>query len=213
MRKFLFAAWILASTTGANAGLIGSPEVTYPTVAGSPAGYTVYDIKINFDGQLFGQQMVVELTSGNIFQNTFGGNTAPNDALLSLPGFETLRSDSFVTIGGPTSSTSQNVLVVGGSTELGKNGPLKFDTTGVNIAWAPAPGVVVNGGIDFLIARLTLSNDAKGSILFFSSSGTGAVAVPAGTIAGGNMYFIVPEPTTSVLAGLALVGVAARRRV
>ncbi len=214
MRKFLFAALILASTTVANAALIGDPTVSQRTVAGTPAGHTVNALNIDFDAQLFGQQLVVELTSGSIFQQaTFGTETAPTDALI--PVFADVASDTFVTMGGFTSGTSSSVLVVGGSTEIpGKNGPKKFDTAGINIAWAPAPGVVIPNGANFPVAQVTLSNDANGSAFFFHSSGT-ASGIYEGTITNGVLSFVpaIPEPTTCVLAGLALVGVAARRRV
>lgn len=213
MRKFLFAALILASTTVANAALIGSPTVANPVVAGAPAGHTVNDILIDFDGQLFGQQMVLTLSSGAIYQDAFGSNTAPNPALI--PVFPALAADSFVTIGGTTSASSQSTLVVGGSTELGMNAALKFDTAGINIAWAPSPGVVVNGGTDYLIARITLSNTANGDVFLFSNASGQGTVVPAGTVTNGVIAFEprIPEPTTCVLAGLALVGAAARRRV
>lgn len=211
MRKFLFAALILASTTVANAAIIGSPEVSQRSLAGTPANTVVNALTINFDQQLFGQQLVVELTSGTVFQQaTFGTETAPTDALI--PVFADVASDSFVTMGGFTSGTSQSVLVVGGSTEIpGKNGPKKFDTAGVNIAWAPAPGVVIPNGTNFPVAQISLSNNANGSVFLFSNAG-GNGLVYEGTVTNGVISF-VPEPTTCVLAGLALVGTAARRRV
>lgn len=213
-RQIAFAVVLSTIATGlAQAGIIGTPKVTYPTVQGSPAGYTVNDIRIDFTGQLFGQQMVVELTSGSIYQDGFGGETPPGAALI--PVFPSLAADSFVTIGGFNSATTSSVLVIGGSTELGKNGPRKFDTQGVNIAWAPAPGVVINGGDDFPIARLTFSNDADGWIYLFSNAG-GVGAVSQSTIRGGAIGFPdpnnpFPEPSAVVLVGIALFTGAIRR--
>ncbi|WP_197529387.1 PEP-CTERM sorting domain-containing protein [Botrimarina mediterranea] len=196
---------LLFVTSATNAALLTSPQWRSAIVPGTPAGYTVWDLYISFDEQLFGQQMVVELTSGSIYQNaSFGTETAPTDALIPI--FPEVASDSFVTMGGFTSGTSSSVLVVGGSTEIaGKNGPKKFDTQGVNIAWAPAPGVVINGGDDFPVARLTFSNDARGTIYFFSNAGG------TGQIFEGQVPPL-PEPTTAALVGLGLLAAATRRR-
>ena len=138
--KFACLVLLLLATSSVGNAATLSHNVTVPTVAGTPAGYKVNDLTIGFTGQLFGQQMVVELTSGSIYQNApFGTETAPIDALIPI--FPEVASDTFVTIGGFTRATSSSVLVVGGSTELpGLAGPKKFDTAGINIAWAPAPG-------------------------------------------------------------------------
>jgi len=210
MRKFLFAALILASTTVANAALIGAPTVVQRTLVGAPANTVTNGIQISFDQQLFGQQMVLELTSGSVFQQAaFGTETAPTDALI--PVFADVAADTFVTVGGYTSGTSSSALVVGGSTEIpGKGGPKKFDTAGINIAWAPAPGVVINSGNNFPIAQVTLSNNANGTAWLFSNSGGTGQTFQLPVI---NGVIGIPEPTTCVLAGLALVGAAARRRV
>ncbi|QDV75927.1 PEP-CTERM sorting domain-containing protein [Botrimarina mediterranea] len=211
MRKILLAALFTVTATVANAAIIGGgPQVVQRTVGGAPAGTVVNAIQISFDEQLFGQQMVVQLDSGSIFQQaTFGGETAPNDALIGA--FPDVEADTFVSIGGLTLNTSSSTLVVGGSTELGMNGPKQIDTAGINIAWAPSPGVVIPSGTDFPIAQVTLSGDANGSVFLFSNSG-GTGQIFEGSVRNGVVSFI-PEPTTCVLAGLALVGFAARRRV
>lgn len=208
-RALLTSLVMAAAASTSHAAIIGSPKLVPRIVAGTPAGFTVYDLSINFTDQLFGQQLVVELTSGSIFQQTpFGTDTAPTDALI--PVFPDVAWDSFVTMGGYTSGTSSSVLVVGGSTEVpGKNGPKKFDTQGINIAWAPAPGVVINSGTDFTVAQLTFSNDARGTIYFFSNAG-GTGQIFQGSVPD---FYIFPEPTAAALVGLGLVAAAIRRRI
>ncbi|QDV74586.1 hypothetical protein Spa11_27920 [Botrimarina mediterranea] len=206
---------LIATSSVGNAATL-SQNVTFPTVAGTPAGYKVNDLSIDFTGQLFGQQMVVELTSGSIYQNaSFGAETAPNDALIPI--FPEVASDTFVTIGGFTRNTSSSVLVVGGSTELaGFAGPKKFDTAGINIAWAPAPGVVINGGNDFPIARITLSDNANGTVHLFSNSG-GQGVVWSRQIIQGNLFGLIdppdpdpifPEPSSAMLTWFLLFACA-----
>ncbi len=138
---------------------------------------TTNDIHIDFTGNLRGQQMVLTLTGGTIFQQaTFGGNTAPNGALFGA--FADVEYDTFVTIGGLRSDgakppASQDILVVGGAVDLVPGSALKFDTSGLNVAWAPVPGVDVNGGTDYVTSRITLSNDAVGSLQYFGSTAAG----------------------------------------
>src|SRR5688572_5175548 len=62
-------------------------------------GYTTNDIVIDFDGVLRGQQMILNLSAGQIFQQVaFGTDTAPNGALI--PVFPDVEWDTFVTVGG-----------------------------------------------------------------------------------------------------------------
>lgn len=217
--KFVCVTLLLIATSSIGNAATLFPNVTFPTVAWTPAGYKVNDLSIDFTGQLFGQQMVVELTSGSIYQNaSFGSETAPTDALIPI--FPEVASDTFVTIGGFTRNTSSSVLVVGGSTELpALAGPKKFDTAGINIAWAPAPGVVINGGNNFPIARITLSDNANGTFHLFSNSG-GQGVVWSRQIIQGNLFGLIdppdpdpvfPEPSAAMLAGLLMTTCAMRR--
>lgn len=207
MRIALVTALLFSIATVADGALIGIPHLYRQTVPGTPSGYAVYDLTIDFEGQLFGQQMVLALSRGSIYQEpTFGGDTAPNSVIF--PFAPEVAADTFVTMGGFTIQTSEDTLVVGGSTELGLNGPKQIDTQGINIAWAPAPGVVIDGGVGFPIARITLSYGSEGRLYFFSNSGgvgshfTGLlVRVP------------MPEPSTGVLAALSLAACFCCRRV
>ena len=139
---------LAVASIGPLAAQAGSLQLylAHSTPAGVPAGYGVTDISIDFTDTanppgLRGQQLIVTLTHGSIFQHPFGSNTAPNAALIAA--FSDLAFDTFVTMGGLTASTSQPVLIPMPLDPLPEGplgGSLKFDTTGINIAWAPGAG-------------------------------------------------------------------------
>ncbi len=165
---------VLAAACAAQAAVTNVKTVQVPQAV-VPNTIT-NDILVDFTGILRGQQMLLTLTSGSIFQDGFGSNTAPNSAFFGLA--PTLRFDTFVTIGGlqsdgPAPPASTAVLVVGGAADLQVGAALKFDTEGINVAWAPAPGVNIDGGTDFVTSRITLSNDAVGSLIYFGSTSAG----------------------------------------
>ncbi|MEQ9690715.1 MAG: hypothetical protein RLO48_13370, partial [Bauldia litoralis] len=180
MRNILSLAVLLVAAP-AFAG-VTNVQAVLAEGAGIPAGFVSNDILIDFEGNLRGQQMIVALSQGTMYQDAFGSNTAPTAALI--PAFPAVAFDSFVTVGGATASSSQATLVVGGAPNLpGDSTDLLFDTTGANIAWAPGTGVNVPNGTGYLTARLTLSDDAVGEVWYFgSTSGTDdpLVAAPGG---------------------------------
>ncbi|QDT67324.1 hypothetical protein MalM25_02210 [Planctomycetes bacterium MalM25] len=184
-----------------------------------PAGYVANEILIDFEGRLFGQQMIVRLDSGSIYQDPFGGETPPNALLFNA--VPSLEFDTFVTMGGATSDESEPLLVIGASTEFTASGGMKqFDESGINIAWAPATGVVVEDRTRFPIARLTLSNDANGTILLYSNAGGEGVISNAMRIENGGTGPLawppidecLPEPTSAAIALLASLALSANRR-
>lgn len=185
----------------ASAEIIGNPKLVKREIAGTPSGYTTYGLFIDFEGQLFGQQLVVKLISGSLFQQvTFGTDDAPSPALMGA--FPDVEADTFVSIGGFYNGGSFDTLIVGGSTELGMNGPKKIDTEGINIAWAPAPGVVIDGGVNFPIAQLTFSDDAEGTLMYFGNAGGVGRVFP-------TIYLPrLPEPATGLIALLGMLGAA-----
>ncbi len=129
------------------------------------------DVVVNFDATLRGQQMILTLTSGSIYQDPAGSNTPPSDGQIAA--FPGVQYDTFVAIGGATAETSQSVLVVGGAVDLQPGAAMKFDSAGLNVAWAPAVGVDVPSGTDYVTARITLSEDAEGTLQYFGSTSAG----------------------------------------
>ncbi len=162
---------VLAAACAAQAAVTNVKTVQVPQAV-VPNTIT-NDILVDFTGILRGQQMLLTLTSGSIFQSPapFGGNTAPSSGFFGFA--PTAEYDTFVTVGGTTLETSQSVLVVGGAADLQVGAALKFDTQGINVAWAPSPGVNIDGGNDFVTSRITLSNDAVGSLIYFGSTSAG----------------------------------------
>jgi hypothetical protein len=136
--------------------------------------FTVNDILLDFTGNLRSQQLILELTAGSIYQS--GSNPGvgrPSDALIDI--FPEAEFDTYVTIGGRSDTPvgTQPVLIVGGAVNLQPGSALKFDTEGLNVAWAPGTGIDISEGQDFQTARITLSNDARGLLSYFGSTGAG----------------------------------------
>ncbi|TWT47171.1 PEP-CTERM sorting domain-containing protein [Botrimarina hoheduenensis] len=156
--------------------------------------------------------MTVELTRGAIYNTpSFGGNTAPNGAFVSL--VPALGKDSFVTMGGLTSDSSQPVLVVGGAVNLpGAPAHFVLNNNQISVTWAPAPGVTIEDQMDFLIAQISLTDDAEGLLRLFSSTDSGPPTIYHSPIYNGHIEFYpVPEPASGVLLLAALFGIANRR--
>lgn len=210
----LFLGFLLGNDS---LGQVLDSRVITRDLENAPAGYVSHDLVIDFQGRLFGQQLVVSLQSGSLYQDPFGGDTAPNPNLFSI--VPAVAADTFLTLGGADESQSYATLVVGGSTELGLNTLKQVDEEGINVAWAPSPGVEVSSGDDFMVARLTLSTDATGTLWYFgNANGEGRVFGPLPFREG---FFplethvpVYPEPGSSGLAALAaFVLFAAGKRV
>ena len=132
-------------------------------------GFVTNDIILDFDGFLRGQQMILELTEGSIFQHALGGATPPAAPLFDLA--PDAAFDSFVSVGGLSQADSSGILVVGGAVDLRAGAKeMQFDAERLNITWAPAPGTQVPSGIDFLTSRLTLSSDSRGTLRYYGST-------------------------------------------
>ncbi len=199
---------LLALASVAQAAVTNVQSVQVPQVGmGVIAGTVTNDILLDFDGALRGQQMILTLTSGSIFQDGFGSNTAPvTNFTILVP---TLVNDTFVTVGGVTAETSAPVLVVGGAADLQAGAVLKFDTQGLNIAWAPAPGTNILGGTGFVTSRITLSDDAVGSLQYFGSTSaiSGDPLQVEGTVVNGVISFgsVVEAPVVADFNAVALL--------
>ena len=173
-------------------------------------GYTTWDITVDFEGQLLSSQILTALTPGSIYQDAAGTNKAPQQLFVGL--IPTLAYDTFVAMGGPTLETGAGAYsTTGGAVDLGGNATAVFDANQLNQNWFPDAGVSIIGGDDFLVARLTLSDSAEGSLSFTTAAGTAAnrVFVFDVPVVGGQ---VVPEPTSLALLSLVGVALVGRRR-
>lgn len=173
------------------------------TVAPCPSlpSCVVNDVKIDFTGQYTGAQGMVKLTSGTIYQDSFGDFLPPLPALIAtLPSVE---CDTFVAHGSP---------VRGGPFDPSISGvQILTDTpTELNWVWNPAGGVTIQNQNDFLIMRLTMSKDAQGTVQFLASAG-GTPAVVNWFVRNG-VVTAVPEPASAALFGWAIAVALGRRR-
>ncbi|QDT67328.1 hypothetical protein MalM25_02250 [Planctomycetes bacterium MalM25] len=207
MARVLLLALATLAAQPAAAALLDAKFVN-PTILGTREGFVVNDLLIDFEGQLFGQQMIVQLDSGLIHQGIGRGETAPDGRLFIV--FPTLASDTFVTMGGAEIATSEDTLVVGSSTVFSQSdGTKEFNASGIDITWAPATGVVIEDRTDFMVARLTFSDDAHGRIFFYSNSG--GVGVTFDRCINGGRINPCPEPTSALLLVLASAACLTRR--
>ncbi len=180
----------------AHAGLNGY-GVFYPdNSAGGPAldGFVTNDLRLNFTGQLTGVQMVLDLTSGSVFQSIVGTDTPPNPAFFSV--LPELEFDTFVGLGAfESSSTDATPGFAGAAVDIGLfSRPLQFDTAGIDVAIFPPGGVVIDSGNLYPVARITLSDDANGTFRFLASAGGDISPVIELPVFDGVIF---PEPATA----------------
>lgn len=135
--------------------------------------------------------MIVSLTQGSIYQDGVGAVGPSNSAFFAT--FPSLEFDSFVAQGSTSSTgTFGPPNVVGGAVNLGGASTAVFTTSAINLAWSPRAGTPVSDQSNFLVSRLTLSNDAEGTISYLASA-DGEICEFPGFISGGEVT-VVPEP-------------------
>jgi hypothetical protein len=127
------------------------------------------DVKIDFAGQYTGAQAWIQLDTGSVYQHPAGSALPPNQLVVdSLPalGFDTFVAQGSDRAGGTNGEPSPG----GGAVDLGAPASADFGAAGINQAWNPAGGVVIEDMNDFLLGRFTLSDDAVGSAQFLASA-------------------------------------------
>jgi len=198
--------WLVASFAQAQV-----TDLKFVLVDNTPGGSTVADVfhtndlLVSFAGQYTGSQLIVELASGSIYQNSFGNIGPPSPALM--PVFPSLAFDSFVAQGNATNGGSfGHPAPGGGAIDMGGDPNARFDTGGINQAWHPAGAQNIIDQVDFFLARVTLSNDATGTAnVLVSAAGVLRIERDLPIIGG---VIGVPEPGAAVQLGLALWGMA-----
>jgi hypothetical protein len=215
----LFATIVLMA--GSANAQVTDIRVVPATPHASVPNVVLQDIVVDFTGQVTGFQMLLNLTSGSVYQNTSAligaGTQPPVQALEAVDG--TIATDTYTAFGGPYSGDSAgNFGLGGGAVNLGGAPAAQFNTQGLNQAWNPAGGVSVLDRTNFTAARIALSSDANGEFTFAGFAGGQSpddalrlsVPVVNGVIGGGGV--VIPEPSTVVLLAMGLVGLVALKR-
>lgn len=207
--KRLFSLMVMTAVSGvlglsAQGAILGF-DLTQPTNSPPLTGGSVTnDIAVDFTGNLNSAALLIELTSGSIYQNAFGTDTAPNSALI--PAFPEVAFDSFVTLGGYTTATADAVPgFAGGAVDLGGAPGLTFDTALIDVSFFVPGGTTISNQLDYPLARVTLTDDAVGTWSMIAvSNGTESLQT-GGIVSNGQM--VVPEPAglLALLAGLPLM--------
>lgn len=162
----LASALIMSAATLSQAALTVVPTALNPPQAVIPNVLTT-DLIANFEGsgQILSQQMLLTLTAGSIQQTAGGGNVPPSSVLIGA--IPALEFDTFVAMNGLTAETSSNPQIPGGAEYFGAPA-LKFDTSGLSIAWG-TPDVFTDR-TGFVTARISLTNDAVGTLKYVGST-------------------------------------------
>jgi hypothetical protein len=171
--------------------------------------FVTNDLSIDFEGNLRGHLILLDLDQGSIYDNAFGSDYPPNSALFPI--FPELAYDTFVTLGGPTQQES-HPIEPGSDISL----PIVPECSilpGCRLfAGRPATGVAIPSANDFMVARITLSNDAMGTVHYFGATTDSSRFVAGFSIVQGVIQ--IPEPASGIMLTLACFAwsLASRRR-
>ncbi len=178
-------------------------------------------LSIDFTGQYTGSQILVELDTGSVVNvDFFGGanNVAPTQAAVGF--VPDLAFDTFVAQGGLRAENN-----VGGQPAFG-GGAVNLDPTEVSAvfdsdtkisqAYNPAPGQFIFDQTQFVVAQITFTADANGTMKYFASANGEFFVEDSLTIINGRWPLspgphddCIPEPTA---AATLLAGALAWRR-
>jgi hypothetical protein len=208
MRRFVAILTVLALAPLASAAVTDMQinEVDNSVGGAALSGYYTQDVVIDFDGEWTGSQLLIQLSTGDVYQDGVGTAQPPQEAFFAT--FASLEFDTFVAAGGTTNGTSETFSLGGGAVDLGGDPTAQFDSAGINQAWNPPGGAGIADRTGFALARVSLSDDASGTWTLLASAG-GEISTYEGPVEGGAM---VPEPATMSLLALGGLGVLIRRR-
>jgi hypothetical protein len=206
----LLMTWMVTAQLAAEAQVTDVRIVGRRTESDVP-NHVVHDIFIDFTGQYTAAEMIVALDEGRIFQYAGGGAQPPNLALLIYAPSREL--DTFVAQGSASAGGPFGEPVLGGpATQFGFGTIPQFGERIINQAWSPAADQEpILDQTGFLVARVTLSDDASGRFGFVAHAGglpTSEQVVIETTIADGIIAgaIVIPEPSAVVLASIGLMG-------
>ncbi len=185
------------------------------TAGGPPLnGFVTNDVSIDFSGRFGGAAILLELQSGSIFQDTLFGGDVIRPPTQGAIGFQpSLAFDTFLAQGGPTAETSlDDISLIGGAVNLGAEPAIQFDTERLNITFDTAAFRNLFDQTDFLLSRITLSEDAQGTFALYvltdddPSTVGGTDQIETFDVVNGR---IVPEPAAGLL-GIVILAASGR---
>ena len=193
----------------ANAQITDFHSTTNTECLGDLPGFVTNDLFIGFDGQYTGSQLLVELTSGSVYQDGLGSNAPPDQAFVDS--FPLLPCDTFLALGSARSGGPFGDPPSGGAVpvtvDLGGGLVSQFDQAGINAAWGPNPGLPILNQAAFLNARVTLSDDATGTGAFLASA-DGEISLFSFQVKNG--VILIPEPSALLLLAIGSFGLLYR---
>jgi len=135
-----------------------------PTIGSTPQGFVTCHLVATFQQKYTSTQVLLELTSGSFYQHPLGSTEPVVPGILAI--FPDLEADTIIANGSHIAgSTYGEPAIVGGAVDLGGEPTFEFSDTRINLAWATTPGNLPLNQSDFLVAQLTLSLDAAGTML------------------------------------------------
>ncbi len=167
------------------------------------SGYTVNDLVINTDVDWTSCILTVSGTTGQIYQNGLGANTAPLQAWIGVA--SDLEWDTYAAGGEFSTATS-----TGAAASFTTPPASVMDNDSILVTFY-TDSITNTGSVD--IARVTVATAFTGGtwsakVYNADSAGTPAMEI-SGTIEGG---VLVPEPATMLVMAIGGIGVLARRR-
>lgn len=210
MKKVLGTLGAVALAGAASAQMSG---YSVEEVDNTLDGFRTFDLSIDFTGEYSGSQILSVLSTGTFYQDAVGSDSPPNAAFFGT--FPDLEFDTFFAQGGSTSGTTVGTLGVGGG-----GGPVNIDgtltdllvdSTTLQAQFNPSGSDFIADRSDFLVARITVSDDANGTFQFLASANDD---IPAPN-AFGELAIVdgelLPEPATAALLGLGGLAMLRRR--
>lgn len=194
---------VLVASTSANVAVNFTPVDN--SSAPQLAGYVTQDIRVLTTNDWSSSAIYLTLTSGSVYQDASlgAGVTPPPSWLIDLS--TTLRYDTYVGIlDDPTSGVAGAAGDVGGP---GNGYNFRFDNQVLDVTWSNLPDVAHPDAGLTNIGRLSLSNDAQGSVAFSISEVGKQLVTYAFDIVNGQ---VIPNDCSGiggdVSCGLGLIG-------
>jgi hypothetical protein len=170
------------------------------------AGFVTQDIQVLTTNDWSSSGMVLNLTSGSVYQDASptAGDTAPASSMFAS--FPSLAFDTYV---GEVDGQPPD-FIAGGAGDIGGTA-LRFDTQALDVTWFNTPLGFSSVGTEFgisTIGRVSLSNDAQGTLAFSISEADKQLATYEFPVIDGH---IVPDPCYGlpgdVACGINIIGI------